>query len=282
MLLLDEPEAHLDMARRERLGAPAGRVRRRGGDDQPRPAPARRGGLADRGARQRPIRMWPGNYSAYVVARAARAGAPAPGVRRPSRRRSPASRTRSGGSATGRTSASTSAPARAGARQADADRPHGEGRPARVRAAQDGARAALAAPAAASACSPWRASTPATATILCCSTSSSSSPAASGSASSAPTAAARRPCCASSREDLEPLAGTRWAGDGITLGYLSQAANALDDDATVLEALQSGRSLADDQAVRLLMAFLFDYEQTRRPVGSLSAAASAPASPSCA
>ena len=40
-------------------------------------------------------------------------------------------------------------------------------------------------------------------------------------------------------EDLEPLAGTRWAGDGITVGYLSQAADALDDDATVLEALEA-------------------------------------------
>jgi ATP-binding cassette subfamily F protein 3 len=71
-------------------------------------------------------------------------------------------------------------------------------------------------------------------------------------------------------EDLAPLAGTRWAGDGITVGYLSQAANALDDEATVLDALRSGRSLPEDQAVRLLMAFLFDYEQTRRAVKSLS------------
>ncbi len=71
-------------------------------------------------------------------------------------------------------------------------------------------------------------------------------------------------------EELEPLAGERWAGDGITLGYLSQAANSLPDDATVIDALRAGRSLAEDQAVRLLMGFLFDYEQTRRPVGSLS------------
>jgi ATP-binding cassette subfamily F protein 3 len=71
-------------------------------------------------------------------------------------------------------------------------------------------------------------------------------------------------------EDLPPAAGTRWAGDGITVGYLSQAAGALDDEATVLEALRSGRSLAEDHAVRLLMGFLFDYEQTRRAVKSLS------------
>jgi ATP-binding cassette subfamily F protein 3 len=71
-------------------------------------------------------------------------------------------------------------------------------------------------------------------------------------------------------EELAPVAGTRWAGDGITVGYLSQAAGSLRDDATVIDALRSGRSMAEDAAVRLLMAFLFDYEQCRRPVGSLS------------
>ena len=71
-------------------------------------------------------------------------------------------------------------------------------------------------------------------------------------------------------QDLEPEAGTRWAGDGITVGYLSQAAGALPDQATVLDALRAGRSLAEDTAVRLLMAFLFDYEQCRRTVSSLS------------
>ena len=71
-------------------------------------------------------------------------------------------------------------------------------------------------------------------------------------------------------EELTPAGGTRWAGDGITLGYLSQAANALPDDATVLDALRTGRSLPEDAAVRLLMGFLFDYEQCRRPVGTLS------------
>ena len=70
--------------------------------------------------------------------------------------------------------------------------------------------------------------------------------------------------------ELEPFTGTRWAGDGITVGYLSQAAGALHDDATVLDALRAGRSLAEDVAVRLLMGFVFDYEQCRRPVATLS------------
>jgi ATP-binding cassette subfamily F protein 3 len=70
--------------------------------------------------------------------------------------------------------------------------------------------------------------------------------------------------------DLEPFTGTRWAGDGITVGYLSQAAASLRDGDNVIDALRAGRSLAEDTAVRLLMGFLFDYEQTRRPVGTLS------------
>jgi ATP-binding cassette subfamily F protein 3 len=38
----------------------------------------------------------------------------------------------------------------------------------------------------------------------------------------------------------------------------------------VIDALRAGRSLAEDEAVRRLMAFLFDYEQVRRPVRTLS------------
>jgi ATP-binding cassette subfamily F protein 3 len=70
--------------------------------------------------------------------------------------------------------------------------------------------------------------------------------------------------------DLEPTAGTRWAGSGIEIGYLSQAAAGLPGELSVLDALRAGRSMATEQAVRRLMAFLFDYEQVRRPVSSLS------------
>ena len=38
----------------------------------------------------------------------------------------------------------------------------------------------------------------------------------------------------------------------------------------VIDALRAGRSMTEEAAVRLLMRFLFDYEQTRRPVGTLS------------
>jgi ATP-binding cassette, subfamily F, member 3 len=71
-------------------------------------------------------------------------------------------------------------------------------------------------------------------------------------------------------EDLAPDTGTRWAGDGISVGYLAQAAGDLPDELAVIDALRAGRSLAEEDAVRLLMAFLFDYEQCRRPVATLS------------
>ena len=64
--------------------------------------------------------------------------------------------------------------------------------------------------------------------------------------------------------------GERWIGTGIEVGYLSQAAAGLPPDAAVIDALRAGRSLAEDEAVRRLMAFLFDYEQVRRPVRTLS------------
>jgi ATP-binding cassette subfamily F protein 3 len=70
--------------------------------------------------------------------------------------------------------------------------------------------------------------------------------------------------------DLEPDCGERWNGDGITLGYLSQAADQLDLELSVIDALRAGRSMTEEDAVRALMGFLFDYEQCRRSVASLS------------
>ena len=69
---------------------------------------------------------------------------------------------------------------------------------------------------------------------------------------------------------LAPAGGERWIGSGIEVGYLSQAAAGLREDLSVIDALRAGRSMAEDTAVRRLMAFLFDYEQVRRPVRTLS------------
>ena len=69
--------------------------------------------------------------------------------------------------------------------------------------------------------------------------------------------------------ELEPREGTLWTGPSIEVGYLSQAA-ALPEDVPVIDVLRSGRSLSEESAVRMLMGFLFDYEQIRRPVATLS------------
>jgi ATP-binding cassette subfamily F protein 3 len=69
---------------------------------------------------------------------------------------------------------------------------------------------------------------------------------------------------------LAPWSGSRWAGPSIEFGYLSQAAAVIDPEASVIDTLRKGRSMSEDSAVRLLMKFLFDYEQARRPVRSLS------------
>jgi ATP-binding cassette subfamily F protein 3 len=69
---------------------------------------------------------------------------------------------------------------------------------------------------------------------------------------------------------LAPAGGERWIGSGIEVGYLSQAAAGRPEDSSVIDVLRAGRSMAEDTAVRRLMAFLFDYEQVRRPVRTLS------------
>jgi ATP-binding cassette, subfamily F, member 3 len=69
---------------------------------------------------------------------------------------------------------------------------------------------------------------------------------------------------------LEPLSGERWIGPGIDVGYLDQAAAGLPEEGSLVDVLRAGRSLSEEDAVRALMGFLFDYEQTRRPVRSLS------------
>jgi len=70
--------------------------------------------------------------------------------------------------------------------------------------------------------------------------------------------------------ELEPTSGERWAGPAITFDHLTQTAHELPPDATALELVRATRSMPEDDAVRHLMGFLFDYEQVRRPVGTMS------------
>jgi ATP-binding cassette, subfamily F, member 3 len=69
---------------------------------------------------------------------------------------------------------------------------------------------------------------------------------------------------------LAPAAGRRWTGPTIHFGYLSQTAAELDPERSPLEHVRAARAFSEEEAVRRLMAFLFDYEQIRRAVATLS------------
>jgi ATP-binding cassette, subfamily F, member 3 len=70
--------------------------------------------------------------------------------------------------------------------------------------------------------------------------------------------------------DLQPTAGERWAGPSITVEYVSQAATELPGDHTPIDVVRAARPLSEGEAVSLLVRFLFDYEQLRRPIATMS------------
>jgi ATP-binding cassette subfamily F protein 3 len=70
--------------------------------------------------------------------------------------------------------------------------------------------------------------------------------------------------------ELEPEAGERKAGPSIRFGRLDQDRRPDDPRATPLELVRRAAPLSEGDAVTRLMAFLFAYEQVRRPVSSLS------------
>jgi ATP-binding cassette subfamily F protein 3 len=70
--------------------------------------------------------------------------------------------------------------------------------------------------------------------------------------------------------ELQPTAGERWAGPSITVDFVSQAATELPADRTPIDVVRAARPLSDAEAVALLVRFLFDYEQLRRPISSMS------------
>jgi ATP-binding cassette subfamily F protein 3 len=71
-------------------------------------------------------------------------------------------------------------------------------------------------------------------------------------------------------EDLAPTAGERWAGPSVRIGYLAQGFEGQDPGLTPVEALRKARAMYEDDAVALLAKFLFRYDQMRTPLGSLS------------
>jgi ATP-binding cassette subfamily F protein 3 len=69
---------------------------------------------------------------------------------------------------------------------------------------------------------------------------------------------------------LEPTSGERWIGPSINLGRLSQEHDAAPRSGTPLDAIRLQRPCTEGEAVQLLMRFLFTYEQVRQPIAKLS------------
>jgi ATP-binding cassette subfamily F protein 3 len=70
--------------------------------------------------------------------------------------------------------------------------------------------------------------------------------------------------------ELALTGGGRWAGPTIVFDHLTQAVDELPGELSAIDVVRSMGAMTEDTAVRKLMAFLFDYEQVRRPVSALS------------
>jgi ATP-binding cassette subfamily F protein 3 len=70
--------------------------------------------------------------------------------------------------------------------------------------------------------------------------------------------------------ELEPTFGERWAGPSIVFDHLTQTAMELPGDRTALDVVRAAQPMTEETAVRHLMRFLFDYEQVRRPIAAMS------------
>ena len=70
--------------------------------------------------------------------------------------------------------------------------------------------------------------------------------------------------------ELEPASGERWIGPSIEVGTLVQEHHPALGAATPIEAVRLQRPCTEGEAVHTLMRFLFTYEQVRQPVEKLS------------
>ena len=70
--------------------------------------------------------------------------------------------------------------------------------------------------------------------------------------------------------ELEPSEGERKAGPSIRFGRLAQDRRPDDPNATPLELVRRAAPISEGEAVSRLMKFLFSYEQVRRPLETLS------------
>ncbi len=69
---------------------------------------------------------------------------------------------------------------------------------------------------------------------------------------------------------LEPTAGERWAGPSVMFGYLAQGHETEPPHLTPIEFVRNAKPMYEEEAVSLLGRFLFRYDQMRQPVGTLS------------
>jgi ATP-binding cassette subfamily F protein 3 len=72
--------------------------------------------------------------------------------------------------------------------------------------------------------------------------------------------------------ELEPNEGEVWVGPSIRVGYLAQDQETLDPAQSPLETVRAAHPCTEGEAVALLAKFLFPYEQVRRANRLLSAA----------
>jgi ATP-binding cassette, subfamily F, member 3 len=69
---------------------------------------------------------------------------------------------------------------------------------------------------------------------------------------------------------LDPTRGSVWRGPSVRLGYFAQDQATLPAGSTAIDLVRLTRPMRDDEAVSHLMKFLFTYDQVRRPVEKLS------------
>ena len=70
--------------------------------------------------------------------------------------------------------------------------------------------------------------------------------------------------------ELPPTAGAVWIGPSIRLGYYTQEHQSLDLDGTAVALVRAAKPMYEGQAYAFLGKFLFGYEQAQRPVRTFS------------
>jgi ATP-binding cassette, subfamily F, member 3 len=69
---------------------------------------------------------------------------------------------------------------------------------------------------------------------------------------------------------LAPTSGELWVGPSVRIGYLAQGFLGQDPTLSPVETVRKEKAMYEGEAVALLAKFLFRYDQMRTPIGSLS------------